>query len=72
MLELLACNCRRQHCSVGSCSCVDAGRKCTDACTLKDCENMSFIDYDDDTTMADVELYSDSDNNDDDDIVLFN
>ena len=36
-MEMMACNCRR-ICVVGTCSCVDFGLKCTDACSLGDFE----------------------------------
>lgn len=38
VLELMSCTCKRV-CSVETCSCLRAGLKCTDMCTLQ-CENM--------------------------------
>ena len=57
-MEMLACNCRRM-CVVGTCSCVDVGLKCTDACSLGDCENKA-INGDDSESDADSESDEDS------------
>ena len=38
-LELISCTCKRS-CSTSDCSCIVAGLKCTDMCTLQ-CENMA-------------------------------
>ena len=55
MLELLSCTCRRV-CVAETCSCLKAGLKCTEMCSLA-CGNMAGDDDDVDT----------SDDNDDDD-----
>ena len=38
VLELLACRCTRS-CKLPNCVCLVNGLKCTDMCTLKDCDN---------------------------------
>lgn len=55
---MLACNCRKM-CVAGTCSCVDVGLKCTDACSLGDCENRA-INGDDSESDADSESDEDS------------
>ena len=60
MLELLACDCKRK-CVVGSCSCIDNDLKCTDACTLNGCENISTGDDIDNDTESEFEEDEDDD-----------
>ena len=38
VLELLACHCTRS-CKLPKCVCLANGLKCTDICTLKECDN---------------------------------
>ena len=45
ILELLSCKCRKK-CVTEKCVCVDNGLKCTDACSLDDCENMEQVEND--------------------------
>ena len=56
VLELIACDCIRK-CSVGSCSCIELGMKCTDACKVTNCDNMvdenSKSDQEDDDVIYD-------------------
>ena len=52
-----SCGCTRK-CEVGSCSCVDTGLQCTDACHSRECGNMP-----DDVLSR--ELDDDEDNDDD-------
>ena len=42
VLELISCTCKRS-CSTSECSCVAAGHRCTDMCTLQ-CKNMASED----------------------------
>ena len=64
-MEMLACNCRRM-CVVGTCSCVDVGLKCTDACSLGDCENRAINDDENDEDLnEDNILDSESDEDSD-------
>ena len=73
VLDILACDCRRK-CSAGSCTCIDARLKCTDACKLKDCENQYRSCDDSDDSDQDNEPQSEDDDSDDndDDIVYLN
>ena len=44
ILELLSCNCSKK-CEAAKCVCAASGLKCTDMCTLQECENQtSFLD----------------------------
>ena len=55
ILSLLSCGCTRK-CEAGSCSCVDSGLQCPDACHSRECGNM-----------PDDVLNRESDNEEDDD-----
>ena len=46
VLQLLACKCRR-ICELPSCVFLSSGLRCTDLCTLKDCENQPLEDSED-------------------------
>ena len=62
VLELLACRCTRS-CKLPSCVCLANGLKCTDICTLKECQNQVEDD-------EEIDLYNsddDTDNSDDTD-----
>ena len=37
---MLECDCKRK-CQLGSCSCIDNGLNCSEACTYEGCENMA-------------------------------
>ena len=39
LLQLLSCNCKRDHCVGGSCLCHKNGMPCIDACGCKKCTN---------------------------------
>ena len=43
VLQLLACKCRR-ICELPSCVCMSSVLKCTDLCTLNDCDNLPLDD----------------------------
>ena len=66
---MLACDCKRKY-QVGSCSCIDNGLNCLEACTYQGCENMAKgsedIEEDDDL----LEQFSDDDDHFDDDVFL--
>ena len=57
VLELLACKCTRS-CKLPNCVCLSNGLKCTDICTLKDCDNQA---------VEDVDISDDGDDEEDDD-----
>ena len=57
VLELLACKCT-QSCKLSNCVCLSNGLKCTDICTLKDCDNQA---------VEDVDISDDGDDEEDDD-----
>ena len=40
VLEFLSCNCKKV-CQLPSCTCLENGMKCTEACVLQDCGNMN-------------------------------
>ena len=60
VLDLLACRCTRS-CKLPNCVCLVNGLKCTDMCTLKDCNNESVEEVE--VNIAD---YSDEEDDDDD------
>ena len=60
VLDLLACRCTRS-CKLLNCICLLNGLKCTDMCTLKDCNNESVEEVE--VNIAD---YSDEEDDDDD------
>lgn len=62
---MLACDCKRK-CKEGSCSCIDAGLKCSEACSYQKCDNMNAA-ADTETEQSDGDL----DDLDDDDDFLF-
>ena len=62
-MELLSCNCKRK-CISGECPCIDNDLLCTNACNLKNCENMP-VESDNDTDEFD-EDEDESDIGDDD------
>ena len=64
-MEMLACNCRRM-CVAGTCSCMDVGLKCTDACSLADCENRA-INGDENDEDLNEENIADSESDEDSD-----
>ena len=39
VMEMLSCDCKRT-CIAGECPCIDNALPCTNACKLKDCNNM--------------------------------
>ena len=45
IMELLSCTCKR-ICSLPLCTCMSNGLKCTDACFLQECDNMTDEDQD--------------------------
>ncbi|KAK3750403.1 hypothetical protein QZH41_005565 [Actinostola sp. cb2023] len=53
VLQLLSCKCKRS-CQPSNCSCIRNGLKCTDMCSLQDCQNrandceVQYVDDDDD------------------------
>ena len=57
VLELLACGCTRSW-KLSSCVCLANGLKCTDICTLKECENQVKND-------EEIDLYCSDDGTDD-------
>ena len=59
VLELLACRCTRS-CKLPSCVCLANGLKCTDICTLKECQNQVEGD-------EEIDLYNSNDDTDDSD-----
>ena len=59
VLELLACRCIRS-CKLPSCVCLANGLKCTDICTLKECQNQVEDD-------EEIDLYNSDDGTDDSD-----
>ena len=59
VLELLACRCTRS-CKLPSCVCLANGLKCTDICTLKQCQNQVEGD-------EEIDLYNSDDDTDDSD-----
>ena len=59
VLELLACRCTRS-CKLASCVCLANGLKCTDICTLKECQNQVEDD-------EEIDLYNSDDGTDDSD-----
>ena len=58
VLELLACRCTRS-CKLPSCVCLATGLKCTDICTLKECQNQVGDE--------EIDLYNSEDDTDDSD-----
>ena len=51
ILDLVACNCKKNRCCTENCVCVSHGLKCTDICGCSNCENEVddvAEDYDDD------------------------
>ena len=56
VLELLACRCTRS-CKLPSCVCLANGLKCTDICTLKECQNQVEDD-------EEIDLYNSDDDTD--------
>ena len=58
---MLTCACKRK-CKEGSCSCIDSGLKCSEACSYQKCDNMNT-----ETEQSDGDL----DDLDDDDDFLF-
>ena len=65
---MLSCDCRRK-CLRGSCSCKDAGLKCTDACRYRGCDNINQHDSDE---SGDENEFIESDNDEEYDGVFFN
>ena len=65
----MACDCKRK-CQFGSCSGIDNGLNCSEACTYQGYENMAKesddIEEDDDL----LEQFSDDDDHFDDDVFL--
>ena len=55
---LLACNCKRK-CELPKCECMASGLKCTDMCTLQNCENQA---EDSESERLNDEIVKDSDN----------
>lgn len=62
-MDLLSGDCRRK-CIQGDCPCIDNGLRCTNACKLKECENM---EDDSDVDDGDITDSSDSESDADDD-----
>ena len=66
---MLACDCKRK-CQVGSCSCINNGLYCSEACTCQGYKNMAKesddVEEDDDL----LEQFSDEDDHFDDDVFL--
>ena len=64
-MELIACDCRRK-CEMETCSCVQMGMACTEACFAKSCGNdedpEQAVVYD---AVGDVESESGEEDNDD-------
>lgn len=58
VLEFLSCKCKRV-CQLPTCTCMQNGLKCTDACVLEDCANMT-------QTAEEFEQSSDEDSDDGD------
>ena len=48
-MDLLSCDCKIK-CKHGDCPCIDNGLACTNACKLKDCDNMQVDNDSDDST----------------------
>ena len=53
-LELLACRCSRS-CKLPNCVCLLNGLKCTDMCTLKECNNQVQVDEEVDSYCSEVD-----------------
>ena len=57
----MACDCKRS-CDRGSCSCMNSGLKCTDACSCSQCENT--LDIDESDVETDEDDYYDEEDDD--------
>ena len=55
VLNLLWCDCSRR-CTVGDCTCLRNGLKCTDVCKVKDCDNSVQGELADDDDVDDNEI----------------
>ena len=60
VLEWLSCRCKTQ-CVLPSCTCMQNGLSCTNACALQDCKN---------TTISEEQFQMESDSEDDDILVV--
>ena len=56
VLEFLSCKCKKS-CKLPTCHCMVNGLRCTQACTLQECENMT----DEEASAVQEETESDSD-----------
>ena len=56
-----ACNCKRK-CIAGSCTCIDTGLRCSEACLNQNCDNMDDEnDSEDDGLDGGLAEFSDDD-----------
>ena len=65
---MLACDCRRKSLR-GSCSCIETGLKCTDACAYQGCDNMYQHDSEESEDEQELEE-NDNDEEYDDNVFL--